>query len=118
MVGLSVPQHYEVTVFMSSGEQFTFASRGDVVWRQWLPVIATAAAAYMQTVVLVHADLNLVLLDEPIGVTGVVSFAWPREEIEIVAVVTRLRFWYDDFLLKAMFDLWLHCVDNPWAELS
>jgi hypothetical protein len=60
---------------------------------------------------------NVLPLDEPVGVVGewVTRFGL---EIEIMAIVNDLRSWYNELLMRAMFDAWFRWARNPWEEWS
>ena len=114
MAGLRAPAVYKVTAFKVSGESFTFTCPEGMRWEELLPVISNEVKAYAQTISLIHtsSDMNRLLLYETIGDLCVYQ---PDDEIEVTVTVTDLRLWFNNFLTKAVFDLWAHL--NPWEEL-
>jgi hypothetical protein len=108
MAGLPLPCDYDVTVLSVSRDTVvSFASRGGMIWREWLGRIATAARAYEQTITLVHYGntWGLVELDESIDATCKWN-NWCDVEIQLVVAITDLRLWYHRLLKEECFDAW------------
>ena len=109
-----MPVVFKVTAFRMSGESFTFTCLEEIRWEELLPVISNEVKAYAQTISLIHtsSDMNRLLLYETIGDLCVYQ---SDDEIEVTVSVTDLRLWFNNFLIKSVFDLWAHL--NPWEEL-
>ena len=114
MAGLPMPVVYKVTAFKMSGESFTFTCPEEMRWEELLPVISNELKAYAQTIPLSHtsSDMSLLLLYGTITDLGVYQ---PDAEIEVTVTVTDLRLWYNNFVIKAVLDLWANL--SPWEEL-
>jgi hypothetical protein len=114
MAGLRMPVVFKVTAFKMSGESFTFTCPEEMRWEEFVPVISNEAKAYAQTISLIHtsSDMNRLLLYETIGDLCVYQ---PDDEIEVTVTVTDLRLWFNNFVIKVVFDLWANL--NPWEEL-
>ena len=112
MAGLPMPVVYKVTASKMSGESFTFTCPEEMRWEELLPVISNEVKAYAQTISLSHTSDNLYGTITDLGVYQ------PDAEIEVTVTVTDLRLWYNNFVIKAVFDLWADVSDvNPWEEL-